>query len=206
MNFLNALKKIPLDLGQGEMANKTKGKEIALELVGFGKGKTALDVGCGKGRQSEFLKEKGFRVISIDKEKKYKDCRLVDVNSGIPFADNTFDLIWASEVIEHLDSPVKAISEFFRVLKPKGKLIITTPNSYFILMWPFHLLGFKPKHLQNSDHKHFFKLRDIKKLFPGANIYGYFPYCLLKFKIKKLVGLLSPTFIIEITKKNGNTG
>jgi len=196
-SFLNFFKKIPIDIGQEKVADYTKAKLIALELAGQGEGKLALDVGCGRGVWSEKLKQKKFKVISVDHQKQYKECQTVDVNKGLPFGDSTFDLVWAAEVIEHLDSPQESIKEFNRVLKYNGKLIVTTPNSYFCLMRPFHWVGVRPNKLQNADHKHFFKLKDIKKLFPQTKIYGYFPYCLLKFKITRLVGLLSPTFIIQ---------
>ena len=48
----------------------------------------------------------------------------------LPFKDNSFDTIFNSEMIEHLypQDSKKMLDEFFRVLKPGGKLIITTPN------------------------------------------------------------------------------
>ncbi|KKP89279.1 MAG: Two-component response regulator [Parcubacteria group bacterium GW2011_GWA2_36_10] len=204
-NFLNLLKKIPIDLGQANtntnLRTTTKGKLIALNLVPEGVGKTALDVGCREGHQSKWLEHKGYQVTSIDQEKVYEQCQIVDINDGLPFVDNSFDLIWCSEVIEHLINPVKTIEEFERVLKPGGKMILTTPNSYFILMNILHLFGLSPQKLQNIDHKQFFHFKDIKILFPEAKIYGFFPYFLCRFKITSLVGLLSPTFVIEKAKK-----
>ena len=52
----------------------------------------------------------------------------------IPVSDNSFDAIIFSETLEHLENPTKALSEIFRVLKPEGKLIMTTP-------FMFHLHG-----------------------------------------------------------------
>ncbi len=207
-NFLNLLKKLPIDLGQANantgLRTTTKGKLIALSLVPAGYGKTALDVGCREGHQTKWLENKGYQVTSIDREKIYPACQIVDIEHGLPFADNSFDLIWCSEVIEHLFTPAKTISEFNRVLKADGQMILTTPNSYFFLMKILHALGLSPQRLQNKDHKQFFKLKDIKKIFPEAKIYGFFPYFLLKLKIKYLVGLLSPTFVI-IAKKLANS-
>ena len=112
MSILNYLKKIPIDFGQANLRFTTKGKLIALNLIDNGEGKKALDVGCREGYQSEFLKKKGYSVTSIDIEKKYKLCKIVDVNKKLPFKDGTFDLIWCSEVIEHLESPKKSLNEF----------------------------------------------------------------------------------------------
>lgn len=204
MSVINLLKKIPIDLGQGNLRFTTKGKLIAMSLVPVGEGKTALDVGCREGFQSKWLESKGYKVTSIDIEKNYEHCQIVDVDQGLPFADNSFDLIWSSEVIEHLHYPDKAREEFMRVLKSDGQMIITTPNSYFWLMKLLNFFGFSPKQLQNPDHKQFFDVTQIKKLFPEAEIYGFFPYFLAKFTINNGVGWLSPTFVIKQGKKNIN--
>src|SRR3989344_4267979 len=128
--IIDFLRKIPIDLGQRETREKTMGKIIALDLIGEGENKRALDVGCREGIQTKWLENKGFEVTPIDIEKKFERCLIVDANKPLPFADNSFDLIWASEVIEHLDDPAKTVAEFRRVLKPGGEMIITTPNSY----------------------------------------------------------------------------
>lgn len=201
MSLINLLKKIPIDLGQGNLRFTTKGKLIAMSFIEVGSGKTALDVGCREGYQSNWLEDKGYAVTSIDIEKNYDKCQIVDVDQGLPFADDSFDLIWCSEVIEHLHYPAKARQEFLRVLRSGGQIIITTPNSYFWLMRLLNLFGFSPKKLQNTDHKQFFSVKDIKLLFPEADIYGFFPYFSPKFTISKGVGWLSPTFVIKTRKQ-----
>ncbi len=201
MSLLGLLKKVPIDLGQGNLRFTTQGKVIAMALVGEGSNKTALDVGCREGYQSQWLKSKGYQVTSIDIEKNYDQCQLVNVDEGLPFADASFDLIWCSEVIEHLHYPEKAKNEFWRVLKPGGQVIITTPNSYFWLMRLLNFFGLTPQKLQNPDHKQFFSFKDIKALFPEADFYGFFPYIFIKRKITKGIGILSPTFVISLSKK-----
>lgn len=202
MKLLSLVKKLPIDLGQGNLRKSTKGKAIALSLVRNGKNKKALDVGCREGFQSEFLRKRGYSVISVDIEKRYKNCIIADVNKKLPFKNESFDLIWCSEVIEHLGSPAKSIQEFRRVLKPKGEMILTTPNSYCWIFRLSSLFGLTPQKLQRKDHKHFFSKDDIVRLFPKARMYGFFPYCIVKFKIKKMVGLLSPTFVIHECGEN----
>ncbi len=196
MKLLDVLKTLPIDLGQGHLRTKTKGKLIALSLIKNGKGKKVLDIGCREGAQSEWLKQRGYEVTSIDIEKKYRYCRVVDANKRLPFKDNSFDLIWCSEVIEHLEDPAKSLAEFRRVLKPGGELIITTPNSYCLVFRIMSLFGLTPKKIQNPTHIQFFNFKDIKRLFPEGNVYGFFPYVILKLRIKRFVGPLSPTFVI----------
>lgn len=208
MSFINLLKKLPIDLGQGNinkgLRSRTQGKVIAESLVKEGSDKTALDVGCREGIQTKWLESKGYEVTSIDIEKVYDKCQIVDVNKGLPFQKNSFDLIWSSELIEHLENPKESIKEFKRVLKPNGKIILTTPNSDFWLYKVFKILGKSPKDLQNPDHKHFFSERNIKELFPNSKVYGYFPYNFKKFTIKKNINFLSPTFVIESSPQQHN--
>ncbi len=199
---LRLAKKFPLDLGQEAMSEKTKGKKIALSLVPqvpvaeWGK-RTALDVGCRKGHQTLLLEQGGYQVIPIDIEKSFDRCIIVDANKILPFKDNSFDLVWCSEVIEHLADPAYTLAEFRRMLKPQGKMILTTPNSYFWLMKPLHWVGLPPRKLQRRDHTQFFHEKDIRRLFPRAHIYGFFPYIFLKVTINKLLGPLTPTFVIS---------
>lgn len=200
MSIISLLKKLPLDLGQGNQRYTTKGKQIALNLIDRnGQGKTALDVGCRDGYFSEILKTYGYRVVSIDIEKNYSDCQLIDANKPLPFANESIDLIWCSEVIEHLIHPQATINESRRVLKPTGQAIFTTPNSDFWLYKFLRPFGFTPQKLQNPTHLHFFNLADIKNFQPTA-IYGFFPYAVVKFTISRSINLLSPTFIFTIKK------
>lgn len=204
------LKKIPLDLGQERMNQKTKGKDIALSLVpslpAEERGKrAALDVGCRKGYQTLLLEKMGYVVTPIDVEKVFERCIIVDANKKLPFKDTSFDLIWCSEVIEHLANPVFTANEFRRILKPGGKMILTTPNSYFWLMKPLHWIGLSPRKLQRKDHTQFFHEKDIRMIFPNADIYGFFPYMLVKVAIDKLLGPLTPTFVISERKPSVRT-
>jgi 2-polyprenyl-3-methyl-5-hydroxy-6-metoxy-1,4-benzoquinol methylase len=52
-----------------------------------------------------------------------------DLNVPLPGRDDTFDVVVAPEVIEHLENPRFMIREIFRVLRPGGTAIVTTPNN-----------------------------------------------------------------------------
>jgi 2-polyprenyl-3-methyl-5-hydroxy-6-metoxy-1,4-benzoquinol methylase len=207
------LAKLPIDLGQGQFRHTTKAKLIAFNYVPKNTAApTSLDVGCGDGYWSEKLKSIGYKTTSVDMNREYpnvdwetpyKDTVFIDLNKKLPFQDASFDLVWCSEVIEHLNNPKEVIKEIERVVKPGGKYILTTPNSFFWLYYFLKLFGFSHKDWQNAGHKHFFHMRDIRKLFPQSSIYGYFPYIIFKFKIKRFVSLLSPNFIIVGKKQNG---
>jgi len=197
------LKKIPIDLGQESVADYTEGKQIAMNLVPDASAsneqtKHALDVGARHGVQTRWLQSKGYAVTSIDMESQFDACMQVDANQPLPFDDDAFDLIWCSEVLEHLENPGNFIAELRRVTKLGGDIILTTPNSYAWFFRLFALFGLPPERLQRDDHIHFFCLDDIRHLANDANIYGYFPYMIIKRTIAKGLSLLTPTFIIHI--------
>ena len=197
--IIGILKKLPIDLGQAELSETTEGKQIALRLVPESSDGKALDIGCREGHQSEWLKKRGFSVDSVDIEPHYHLGKVLDVNNGLPYDDNQYDLIWCSEVIEHLEQPSYVLSEMRRVLKPGGSLIITTPNSNFWLYRILGLFGVSPDKLQNPSHLHFFSGSNIKELCPEAKLYGYFPYVWFKFTLRSstAISFLSPTFVMK---------
>jgi len=108
------------------------------------KGKALLDAGCGTGWFSQAAAARGARVTSMDVgsellkivAQKCVSKRVIGDLMKMPFKAKSFDIVVSSEVIEHVTDPRKAISEMYRVLKPGGILIITTPNRF----WYFSLL------------------------------------------------------------------
>ena len=112
------------------------------EFLALYKPKLILEIGCGKGDLTFHLSNKYPNVIAIDislvgikrardRTGKKNNCEFLmgDVTL-LPFCCNKFDMIVFSEVLEHTLNQNQSISEIFRVLHPKGKLIITTPNSH----------------------------------------------------------------------------
>ena len=101
-----------------------------------------LDVGTGNGYLPKIARPKlnGVRITGTDfahnaiRSASALDARIVnDIDeSGLPFAEASFDFISCLEVIEHLIFPAKALSEMHRVLKPGGHLVVTVPNIQFI--------------------------------------------------------------------------
>lgn len=93
-----------------------------------------LDVGCGAGNMIHHLAQYGrvrgievdARPVKIAQERGY-DVRLGDATQTIPFPDASFDLVTALDVIEHVDADENIMREAYRVLRPDGALLITTP-------------------------------------------------------------------------------
>ncbi len=97
------------------------------------RGKIAVDVPAGNGVTSEILLELGSKVEAFDLFPEYfllKDieCKKADINQGLPLENNHADFVICQEGIEHFSDQLKAFTEFNRVLKKGGKLIITTPS------------------------------------------------------------------------------
>jgi 2-polyprenyl-3-methyl-5-hydroxy-6-metoxy-1,4-benzoquinol methylase len=101
-------------------------------------GERALDVGCGEGSFTALLAEAGASAIGVHVAEAALararashaglDFRLVEVDGPLPFEDGSFDVVWASEVIEHVADTASWLSEVRRVLVPRGRLLMTTPS------------------------------------------------------------------------------
>jgi len=98
------------------------------------KGKTMLDLGCGRGGYTKIFKKAGAKVISLDLEiPQVKKIFPAFVNGDaikLPFKDNSFDFIFSSSLIEHLPKPYLLVKEARRVLKKNGIFFLSFPPFY----------------------------------------------------------------------------
>jgi SAM-dependent methyltransferase len=109
---------------------------------GIGPDADVLDVGTSTGTNLRMLRELGFRnVVGVDNspdairfcaEKGLGSVRLGDV-CALPFPDQSFDLILATDIIEHVDDDAAALKELRRVLRPAGMLLLSVPT--FEMLW-----------------------------------------------------------------------
>ena len=110
----------------------SKAEEILFSFLSPGK---VLDIGCGSGETALELKHKGYEVTGLDfspvavklSEAKGIDCQVVDLDTGIPFDDDTFDTVWAGDIIEHVFDPIFVLREVKRVLVAGGQLLLSVP-------------------------------------------------------------------------------
>jgi 2-polyprenyl-3-methyl-5-hydroxy-6-metoxy-1,4-benzoquinol methylase len=100
-------------------------------------GMRVLDLGCGAGEFTAALAAWGVDVVGAEVAETAiltaqrlhpdGDFRLVPFDGELPFEDVAFELVWASEVIEHVADTHRWLTEIRRVLTPGGRLLITTP-------------------------------------------------------------------------------
>lgn len=119
----------------------TRRLEVMLKQIPPLENKSVLEVGCGAGIISLELAKTARKVVGIDVTETALDFgrKLADLlgyshvefkkgdAENLEFEDASFDIIVCSEVLEHLLNPEEAISEFYRVLKANGILLLTTP-------------------------------------------------------------------------------
>jgi ubiquinone/menaquinone biosynthesis C-methylase UbiE len=101
-------------------------------------GDRALDLGCGAGEFTAALTDAGAKAVGADvaeaalrrarARNPELDFHLVPIDGQLPFDDGAFELVWASEVIEHVADTALWLSEVRRVLAPRGRLLVTTPS------------------------------------------------------------------------------
>ncbi|GAB2443242.1 class I SAM-dependent methyltransferase [Nocardia tengchongensis] len=122
---------------------------VDFELLGIGPGARVIDVGCGAGRHSFEAYRRGADVVAFDQNA--ADLADVDVmfqaiaEAGeapdyakaetvrgdaldLPYGAGEFDVVIASEILEHVLHDTQAIAELVRVLRPGGVLAVTVPR------------------------------------------------------------------------------
>ncbi|ADQ68404.1 methyltransferase domain-containing protein [Halogeometricum borinquense] len=115
-------------------------RDDALELLGIQPDDRVLDVGCGTGFATEGLLRYSDDVHALDqsihqmqkafgKFGKNDEVRFYRGDAErLPFADNSFDVIWSSGSIEYWPNPVDALEEFRRVVKPGRRVLVVGPD------------------------------------------------------------------------------
>ncbi len=144
-----------------------------INTAGDLKGKKVLDVGCGDGSLTYLLARRDTIVVGVDNEELGLDfardnLKKIDPHNKLqysfaqasayelPFEPNSFDVVVSCEVIEHLREPERMLAECKRVLRPGGKLVLTTP--YRLTESPRdsnHVLEYFPGEIQGLLQKYF---------------------------------------------------
>ena len=127
-----------------------------------------LDLGCGEGTFTALAAQAGAEIVGAEvaeaalrraqKTNPGLDFELVPVCGPLPFADHAFDLVWASEVIEHIADTASWLLEVRRVLRPRGRLMVSTPNHRRLAIL---VHGLEPYAQPLSDHLHLYTRKSL---------------------------------------------
>jgi ubiquinone/menaquinone biosynthesis C-methylase UbiE len=149
LKYLDEYTKIDKNSAFNQFIQDEKGKiefidTIEHELFNF-KGKNILDVGCGKGGVAIICGEKDANMFALDSDNKEIKIALLRKNKiasnnisfilgsadKLPFPDNFFDLVIATQVLEHVNHLDLVLNEIIRVIKKGGYCCFTCPNPFY---------------------------------------------------------------------------
>lgn len=162
---------------------KLKEAENALEIK---EGDAIIDVGCGSGLFSHFLaNHKGTQVIGVDGNANALEfARRKYLNTNLEFKQglidelnlpkNSFDKIVFLEVIEHisLEQGKQVMRTFHDLLKPGGKVVISTPNRkslWPLIEWTFDILKVVPN-MGEEQHEHLYSGKELQEIGEAAGL------------------------------------
>ncbi len=202
-----------LETWSGHYLTRKTETEILADKSIFDEGYIGLELGCGNGFQSALLAVLSKKIFATDlfrEERKthtlglncagdlidklgIKNISLVSCSaSALPFADNYFDFVFSSSVLEHINNRDLALSEMKRVLKPNGNLILIVPAHmpsvyaflhgimYFLARGLKIVFGSNPKSRRgaenvNSSKPPLKRFKDNHPSFPLPEPHGDYP-------------------------------
>jgi ubiquinone/menaquinone biosynthesis C-methylase UbiE len=137
-------------------------------------GDRVLDLGCGDGALTGVLADAAGgsgRVVGVDvAEAALRRARarhpalrftLAPIDGALPFDDGAFDVVWSSEVVEHVADTARWLSEVRRVLVPRGRLLVTTPSHGRLRL---AIGGIERYSEPLGDHLHLYSARSLRRL------------------------------------------
>jgi len=147
---------------------------MAQELGGLPPRSTILEVGCGDGSFTKELVKYSPDVVAIDisesqiaeNTKRFGGITFQqhDVAERFPFEAGAFDVIWCSEVLEHLFDPAFALREMHRILKPGGKLLVTVPYHGRLKNLLIALFNFDQHYTPSNPHIRFYTTNTLTRI------------------------------------------
>jgi ubiquinone/menaquinone biosynthesis C-methylase UbiE len=144
-----------------------------VELVrALGEVGDALDLGCGDGRLTRELRARSVvgadvSVVALARaQARVIDGRFVRIepDQPLPFDDGSFDLVLCAETLEHVRDVQLLLSEVRRVLRPEGKLAVTTPSHSRATALKLVARGWEREFDPLSPHLRFFTKRSLRRL------------------------------------------
>jgi ubiquinone/menaquinone biosynthesis C-methylase UbiE len=154
-------------------------RQKAMSVAEVEAGRLAADIGAGSGFITEGLVLKGVKVIAVDQseamlgemQRKFSDLDSIEYRLGqaeaLPVADEAVDYVFANMYLHHVAFPPDAIGEMVRILKPRGKLVITDLDEH----------TFEFLRTEQYDHWLGFKRADIERWLTEAGLHSVTTDC-----------------------------
>ncbi len=155
-------------------------EELLDDFEKYRKTNKILDVGAGCGFLLEIALARGWEVYGTeftDDAVEYCKEKGIQMRKGsldeVNFDPEMFDVVTSIEVIEHINNPNVLVSEMKRVIRPGGKVYMTTPNfnavlryrlksQYDVIDFPLHLCYYTPKSLRKLYTNHGFEVEKLR--------------------------------------------
>lgn len=154
----------------------------ALLLAEVQRGERVLDLGCGAGRFLGVLREAGAEAVGVELAEAAAeraranvpgaDVRLVAEDGSLPLGHGEVDLVWCSEVLEHVPDVAHLLLEARRVLRRGGRLLLTVPFHGRLQAAAIALTRFEVHFDPLGQHVRFFTARSLAGALDAA---GYAP-------------------------------
>jgi len=160
-----------------------------------------LDAGAGSLPYKDYFSHTVYESTDFENmfDSSYKDTHnFICSLDSIPRQEGEYDAIINTQVLEHVEFPQKVINEFYRVLKPGGKLFLTAPQGWGVHGAPYHFFNFTNYGLESLFKKAGFRIKFIR---PRGGIFWY-----LGKRMSTLPGyIFSQYVLIKGTRQNNNT-
>jgi SAM-dependent methyltransferase len=132
-------------------------------------GERVLDLGCGAGAFLTVLRDAGADPVGAEIAEAAVEraratgveVRLIEPDGTLPFGHGEFDLVWCSEVLEHIPDVAAALHEVRRVLKRDGRLLLTVPYHSRLRAAGIALTRFETHFDPLGQHVRFFTRRSL---------------------------------------------
>ena len=144
-------------------------RELLLQEIG--PGDRVLDLGCGAGRFVAAAREAGGDVVGVDIAEAAlerarqvapgADLRLLGADGSVPLGHGEVDLVWCSEVLEHVPDTVGLLTEIRRVLRSGGRLLLTVPDHGRLRRTLIALARYESHYDPLGQHLRFYSRRSL---------------------------------------------
>ena len=136
-------------------------------------GERVLDLGCGAGRFVAALRDAGADPVGVElaeaalqrarRNVPGADLRLVAPGGSLPLGHGEVDLVWCSEVLEHVPDTIAFLTEVRRVLRSHGRLLLTVPDHGRVKRTLLALTHYDAHYDPLGEHVRFYTRRSLTR-------------------------------------------